>query len=249
MAVQSIHLPKTPCSGPSCHQKYCYSFGIYQALRTKSLCGERSTTIKITQADMDPMLGKEGKDYSEYRLIHKYERLSPYCIYILKHSETEPASKVSLDRFVAPSGENGWKFVTNVELLPIHLPLGTKVYQRNSYASTRIFQLIFCKRCNAMADEQDVVLEEMREKLTQGELDITRVLMEMTKLVGGNRKLSEELALTLTHTTSIQKEVKINQLCYQNIHQDLAALGFVVKATIAHSDFCLFGKSSPDLYF
>lgn len=100
-----------------------------------------------------------------------------------------------------------------------------------------------------MADEQDAMLEEMKRKLAQGDLDITGVLMEMTKLVQSNRKFSEELALTLTHTTTIQKEVEITQLCYQNIHKDLTALGFVVKTTIGHNDFCLFGKSLPDLYF
>ena len=41
----------------------------------------------------------------------------------------------------------------------------------------------------------------------------------------------------------------MNQLQYQRIKNDLSNLGFLVKTSIDHNDFCMFGKSLPNLYF
>ena len=70
---------------------------------------------------------------------------------------------------------------------PYHKSLSEKFAQVYSYIPTRLVQEVQ-RHCSAMADEKDVALEEMRRKLTQGELDITRVLMDITRLVGSNGK-------------------------------------------------------------
>ena len=67
----------------------------------------------MAQKDMDPML--KFLKGSGNALIHRYERAYPYWI----HGGTEPALKVLLNKFVTPSGENGWKFMTNAKLLPM----------------------------------------------------------------------------------------------------------------------------------
>ena len=82
---------------------------------------------------------------------------------MLKRSVTEPASKVSMDRFLAPSGENGWNFVLNEDILPIQRTLPSPQYQSlakkfadiDSYISTCLVQEVQ-RCCSLMADEQDV---------------------------------------------------------------------------------------------
>ena len=48
---------------------------------------------------------------------------------------------------------------------------------------------------------------------------------------------------------TITKKVQQNQHYFKHIEHELRALGFVVKFHIEQNDYCLFGKSLPDLYF
>lgn len=88
---------------------------------------------------------------------------------MMKYNATEPASKVSLDRFLTPSGENGQKFVTNSELFPIQHTLSSTQYKSvmEKFTSVDIF-IPTClvheaQRCySAIADEQDAALEEIK---------------------------------------------------------------------------------------
>ena len=104
MASQLVYLPQTPCNGPKFHQHYYYTFGAYQAFQQKYTSDKRSTAVKMAVEDMDAMLcsslrqlkpGTEPSSF-KYRMIHKYEKKSPYCIYMMFHAKTEAASKVSL---------------------------------------------------------------------------------------------------------------------------------------------------------
>lgn len=89
----------------------------------------------------------------------------------------------------------------------------------------------------------------MRRKFVAGELDVACILMEMSIITQRSRKFFEKLAMALMYTTDIDKETELNKLCYHSVKKDLGALGFVVKSSIEQNDFCLFGKSLPDLYF
>jgi len=44
-------------------------------------------------------------------------------------------------------------------------------------------------------------------------------------------------------------KTQLNTPHYKMVSPELINLGFVVKLHIQHSDFCLFGKSVPDVYF
>ena len=68
------------------------------------------------------------------------------------------------------------------------------------------------------------------------------LMMEMLPFPS-SRTVSEKLALVLT------QEVESNQLQYKIIKNDLSRLGFLAKTSLDHNDFCMFGKSLPDLYF
>ena len=55
----------------------------------------------------------------EYRMIHKYDKRSPYCVYMLYHTKTEAASKTALNKFLTPGGDDGWKMVSNADIVSI----------------------------------------------------------------------------------------------------------------------------------
>ena len=65
-----------------------------------------------------------------------------------------------------------------------------------------------------------------------------------------SRRTAERLAsLISNHSMDIDKEVQLNTMYYRMVSRELSELGFIIKAHIEQSDFCLFGKSVPDIYF
>lgn len=47
----------------------------------------------------------------------------------------------------------------------------------------------------------------------------------------------------------INKETQRNEICYNHTKAALNGLDFISKQTIEQSDFCLYGKSTIDMYF
>ena len=226
---------------------------------------ERSTSVKMAVEDMDAMLCsslrhlKPGTASFEYRMIHKCDKKSPYCIYMLYHVKTEAASKAPLNRFSTLEGDNGWKVVGNADIVSLKTAVPSDpVYKSlfNNFLSTESFvpaQLVHDVQQHSswIANEQDAILAQMKKKVASGDATAVDLMMEMMEMLAfpSIRTVSEKLALVLTHTTKPEKEVELNQLQYQIIKNDLSNLGFMVKTSIDQNDFCMFRKSLPDLYF
>ena len=175
---------------------------------------------------------------------------------MLYHAKTEAASKAPLNRFSTPEGDNGWKMVGNADIVSLKTdvpsdPLYKSLF--NNFLSTESFvqaQLVHDVQQHSswIANEQDAILAQMKKKVVSGDVTAVDLMMEMLAFPS-IRTVSEKLALVLTHTTKPEKEVELNQLQYQIIKNDLSNLGFLVKTSIDQNDFCMFGKSLPDLYF
>ena len=118
----------------------------------------------------------------EYKLVHKIEDEHPYCIYVLVHQVTEPASKVKLDLFVDASGEGVWKFTSIESILPINDPipqqynnLAVKFHEAiNLYSSIVPAALVSQVRKDLNAQVSQ--LESKLQAIEDGEVEVVEFL-------------------------------------------------------------------------
>ena len=87
-------------------------------------------------------------------------------------------------------------------------------------------------------------------KVNGGEVGTTALLVTITSLQQQCHRVLDRLSVLLSsYNMKISKEVQQNGNCYTLVQDELCSLGFVVKCHIEQREFCLFGKSMPDLYF
>ena len=185
--------------------------------------------------------------------MHKWEDEKPYCIYVLLHPTTEPASKAKLDLFTNSSCERLWRFSSTDSLIPINNPipqqynlLATKFKEAIDLYSSIVPSAVLGEvreHLNAQANQLEVQIQAAEK----GELEVVAFLnhihIENLKLVA---RLSE---MQCTYQKDVTKETQRNGFCYGHLQSALDELGFIAKPTIEQSDICLFGKSLMDLYF
>ena len=199
-------------------------------------------------------------DEFEYKLVHKYEEHSPHCSYILVHKITMAASKGKLDLFVTPVGEKSWSMVPNSILLTFHDHLPSKFNRLAGKVAeaTKTYKTVvpvdpikeFVQLSSTQVDEQDAKVEELMGRVNEGEVETTALLVTIASIQQQRRSVLDRLAVLLSsYNMRISKEVQQNEHYHTLVKDELRSLGFVVKSHIEQSDFCLFGKSLPDLYY
>lgn len=87
-------------------------------------------------------------------------------------------------------------------------------------------------------------------KVNGGEVGTTALLLTIASLQQQSHRVLDRLSVLLSsYNMKISKEVQQNENYYTLVQDELRSLRFVVKCHIEQSEFCLFGKSMPDLYF
>ena len=184
----------------------------------------------------------------QFRLTYKSEDYEPHCTYIMQHDTTEAASKVKLDNFTDVSGENLWKPTSNVSL--VKLVNDSPEYKDLSIAFYNVLHLYSSLVPVALVREVRADLQLATTQLeaveTLGKLETTQALSILNRVNKATQKLAD---IECKHQVDIDKEVQRNNICYNHTKAALNGLDFIAKQSIEHSDFCLYGKSTIDMYF
>ena len=89
-------------------------------------------------------------------------------------------------------------------------------------------------------------VEEMIKKLDEGKIESSGLIVTMMSIQQQYCKVVDKLSLVLS---SYHMTITKNQHYCKHVEHELRALGFVVEFHIEQNEYCLFGKSLPDLYF
>ena len=228
---------KPYCEIKAKHYKYCYALGICTATRNISehLDDEkRCGRLEVPTEDLPSCL---YPNRWEYEMVHNYTEMFPHCIYLLRHEVTEEASAKSVSAKFVLSGKPIWHLCVNKELFrfDVHIP---DRYQE-------LYDVVTSVTKSTKFIPFDTVLagyEKMFNvvKMNMGQENIASViLLEL----GKQWEKLDQVAF------EIDEELLLNQLFCSKVKGALTNLGFTVSKTLPGSQFCIFGKSQPDLCF
>ena len=242
------------------HDVYYYSFGACEAFRRKDTHMQGTAVITFDKKDLDPQIQKSfamwtTKRAFDYKLVHGWRDHQPWCIYVMVHSTTEPASKVKLDTFqggIRQPFEN----VSNDTIVSVvdTVPLQCKEVVNKFEDAINLFSHVVPSDCLTQIRSdlkyQATHFDSAKQKLQGGDVEKREVIEAFDTLRAENLQLFEKVFdMEDKYKVDVTKETQRNDFCYQLLNDPLSKLNYVCKPSIENTDVCLFGKSLMDLYF
>ena len=238
------------------HIVYYYSFGTAGAFKRRFNHEQGAATDTLLKDDLDQGMRKSFALFTEknsfmYRLVHSWRERHPWCIYVMYHEDTEPASKAKVDIFKG-AVENA----ANDTLVSFRTPIPLK-YQhlaaRFDEALSLYSSVVPTEVLDKIVDgvsEHDRQLELLMQKFNSETIKKADVLEFITLARAGNLEIFKKvLNIKQQYQVNVTKEIQRNDFCYDLVNGILNKLGFACKKSLEHKKICLHGKSQMDFCF
>ena len=191
----------------------------------------------------------------DYKLVHGWKVHQPWCIYVMVHSTTEPASKAKLETFQSEKTKS-FENVTNDDIVTIVDTVPSQ-YQKvvdKFEDAINLFSCVVPSDCLSQirCDLKHLsnCFDSARQKVKGGRIEAPQVIEVFDALKLEKLQLLEKvLDMEGEYRVDITKEIQRNDFCFQLLRDPLSKLNYICKPSIENSDVCLFGKSLMDLYY